>query len=218
MACFPLVGTVAFCSEAPTDKDSFQKCETVNTESDFEKDLRFLHNLGYDTDEMVEDGDYYFLPPDRLISKSNVREMQNTPQTRMTSGLKNFEQEKIDEAYRNIYLDDFNVSQDEMEYLKAAVDEWNKISGSSIRFKIGPAENSVNVYTYSTSDMESKQWLMRVEYPVLKKPGTKIEINTKVPYYFWLPKKQRIYMYMHALGHLVGFAHYGKGYEWIKGT
>lgn len=216
ISCFALLGATTYCSEVPTE--AINAAEIATQETNFENDRRFLQDLGYDTGEMEEDGEYYFLPPDRLINKANVREMQKHPQTRMTSGLQNFEQEKIAEPYRTIHLNCSNVSDDEMEYLKAAVNEWNKISGSSIRFLIGSGENSVEVYTYHTEDMLNKSWLMRVEYPMLNKPGKKIEINTRVAYFFWLPKQQHTYLYMHALGHLVGFSHTGKGYHWIKNT
>lgn len=39
----------------------------------------------------------------------------------MTSGLRNFKQEKIAEPYRTIHLNCSNVSDDGMEYLQATV-------------------------------------------------------------------------------------------------
>lgn len=187
----------------------------------FEEVKAYLEQCGYDTSTLTEHEDYYLIDSDMGFSKEGLAEAISQPSTRMAS------EKQLGKEYYRLNL---NLNYTDNESLKAfieAVNEWNSIAECSIHFtstfhnnnRISRPQTQVEIYENPLISGATKLYdLMRVKMPIKNKAGNSILINTNHANWKNIPYIQKVYLIMHALGHLVGCDHYNINSKDYPGT
>lgn len=163
-------------------------------------DRGLLETLGYKTEGMIERGDFYLLLPDIVISKEELTKLRNTPSTRMQRGYG-----LLDEQYQTIYLDDTRIT-NYSSLLTHAVEEWNKIPNSNIRFIFDKTATPVVKFH---GEMAGEPFDPVGIQPIshIGQYTQSILLNySKVLPLLGEPTRGKYFM-MHILGHIAGFGH-----------
>lgn len=163
-------------------------------------DRQLLEFLGYDTRTMIERDDYYLLAPNTVILKEDIPELRNNPQTRMQRGYG-----LLSEEYQTIYLNDDGIS-DYADLLAQAVEEWNKISNSNIKFVFdNTASLAVNFVGDGGGDIFDP---VSIQNPSSNgQYGKTVVLNYAKALPLLSEPTRGKYFMMHILGHIVGFGH-----------
>ncbi len=184
-------------------------------ETEMQKYQRVIYALGYDTVGMHEyDEEFYLVEDEILFSKEQLEEMASEPATKMnyltSNGLVYPENHVINvdpyELY-NLQIDGFSAE----SALRYAMEAWNGIPDCTIEFRMVGAgtPNAVKV---------SKQTIGGTTQASCDRPskgmyGKNIKLNTTstaMPTTF--SQAQRVFM--HALGHILGFEHVKPQSDW----
>lgn len=186
----------------------------------FEEVKTYLEQCGYDTSTLTEHEDYYLIDSDMGFSKEGLAEAINQPSTRMASS------KQLSKEYYRLNL---NLNYTDNESLNAfieAVDEWNSIADCSIDFsstfhnnnRISRPQIRVDISENPIIGGATKLYeLLLIKMPENGKPGS-ILINTNHANWKNIPYIQKVYVIMHALGHLVGCDHYNFNSKDYPGT
>ena len=187
----------------------------------FEQVKTYLDQYGYDTTTLTEYEDYYLIDSDMGFSKERLAEAMSQPATRMAY------KKLLDKQYHRLNL---NLNYTDNEGLQAfieAVNEWNNVTGYSISFTSSFHNNnrisrpqtrveiSENPLISGTQKLNS---LIHVEMPLNGNSGNKVLINTNHANWKKIAYTQKVYLIMHALGHLVGCDHYDFNSKDYPGT
>lgn len=165
-----------------------------------ENDREFLKLLGYETLGMVEREEYYLLVPDIVISKAELANLRNNPQTRMQRGYG-----LLTEDYQTIYYNDAGIGQ-YRSLLDQAVIAWNGISDSNIKFV---PDNSATLVVNIRGDMAGDAFApLSIQNPSRSgQYSQNVVLNyAKVMPLLSDPTRGKYFM-MHILGHIAGFGH-----------
>lgn len=171
-------------------------------------DIQILETLGYDITGLIERDEYYTIRPDIIISKSRLDEYRNTIETRMQKdnvyGL-------LNEKNRYVLISDKNLKNDRnlediKDYLHYAINAWNNISNSGLKFYIdNVSSNAVDIQAAFDGDGPEALY---IERPSAKGDyGKYVRINLSKLYNAIYNQGQGEYLLMHTLGHIAGFAH-----------
>lgn len=176
--------------------------------SKMKNDMQLLESLGYDITGIIETDEYYMIHPDIIISKSRLDEYRYTPETRMQKdniyGL-------LNEKNRYVLISDKNLKNDRnlediKDYLHYAINAWNNISNSGLKFYIdNVSSNAVDIQAAFDGDGPEALY---IERPSAKgEYGKYVRINLSKFYNAIYKQGQGEYLLMHTLGHIAGFAH-----------
>lgn len=180
----------AGCTQSATNTSPTQP--TTNQE--------LLKLLGYNTKGMIEQEEYYLLVPDIVISKEELTNLQDTPQTRMQRGYG-----LLTEEYQTIYYNGTGIGEYQT-LLTQAVAEWNEISDSNIKFV---SDNTASLVVNFRGDMAGDAFApVSIENPSRSGQYSKnVVLNyAKVMPLLSDPTRGKYFM-MHILGHIAGFGH-----------
>lgn len=178
------------CAQSPCDQISPREMT----------DKQLLEFIGYDTRTMIERDEYFLIAPNTVILKEDLPELRNNPQTRMQRGYG-----LLAEEYQTVYLNDAGIPK-YADLLAQAVQEWNNVSASNIRFVsdktaplvvrfIGDAGGDLFDPVSIQNPDRSGQYAKTVIFNYSKALPLLSD-----------PSRGKYYM-MHILGHLVGFGH-----------
>lgn len=179
-------------------------------------DLELLEYLGYDPQDATE-YELYYTVGDEIVSKERLDEIRREPQTRMQYLWNNL----LDVEHQTIYLTDEIIFK---QQLRDAVEEWNKLYAdkkSNIRFEFDN-RNPNSVLIMDTNCSLEHELKLYVERPRNGAYGKMIKLDISNSLSFDLAFSDQIkYLYMHALGHLIGLEHaldYGDPFPDDEGT
>lgn len=173
----------------------------------FEADKAILAAHGYDTVAIMDCDSFYLVESELLFHKSRLQELREQPEPRL-----NYDR-RIEPRYYRMYLVLFDNQYGNQDIFKEAIAEWNKLSKCCLNFSSNfdtdtPKErHRVNVIIQDNANSMSPSNLIRIEGATSGKPGGHIYINSKYKYWSEMPKEQKKYTLMHAIGHLVGLKH-----------
>lgn len=174
--------------------DAHDESTMVNEAS---SDVAFIESLGYDVSDIVSTDLGYLVEGDMLFTPEVVEALRSTPQTRHTTAgqLVSAEHQKY------IYL--AIGSMDGLNYLEAAITEWNSLSNCNINFLEGTGNATTMIAEVAFPGFPA----ITVIAPVNGKPATYVYFNPTHTDYSGADAAQKKYMWMHALGHAIGFGH-----------
>lgn len=187
------------------DKATSEKIRTRGLDgysSIFEADKAILAAHGYDTVAIMDCDSFYLVESELLFHKSRLQELREQPEPRL-----NYDR-RIEPRYYRMYLVLFDNQYGNQDIFKEAIAEWNKLSKCCLNFSSNfdtdtPKErHRVNVIIQDNANSMSPSNLIRIEGATSGKPGGHIYINWSE-----MPKEQKKYTLMHAIGHLVGLKH-----------
>lgn len=180
---------------------SFVQEEIFSDSKDVITDIQVLEYMGYDLSRMVEYEDYYLIG-DETVSKQRVEEVRNDRKTRVPYR----QDQKLNQDCQEIVL--IPSGQYESQ-IREAAEEWNKLyeeKSSNIQFGFSnPGRYAVEFVTNSPSPISNLSVV--VDKPYKGVNSTRITLNLGFDLWQNLSIAQIKYLYMHALGHLVGLGH-----------
>lgn len=221
--CSDAIGIDDPILSAETSMASFEQSQTRSLKVEdltFEEVKRYLDQHGYDTATLTEYEDYYLIDSDMGFSKERLAEGMGQPATRMAYT------KILDQKYHRLNL---NLNYSANEGLKAfeeALYEWNNIPDCSIDFSSSIENNKPSrpqIYVDITEDPlisgpSQLKGLIYTEMPLDGKSGGRVLINSNHESWKNIAYTQKIYLIMHALGHLVGCSHYDFNSKDYPGT
>ena len=179
-------------------KDGVEDFYYVQTDSEV------LYRNGYDTLGMFALDDYYFLRPDLLMPKERVDELRSKGLSRMQ-----IDEEKgtLDDKHRVIYV--ATMFSSHPYELREAIKAWNSIPESGLKFIVKDEQTTGVVIVRDDMFPVGNDELMAIDRPHNGDYGTSMVFNMNSSLYPQYNRNidQLKYMYMHGLGHLVGFEH-----------
>lgn len=180
--------------------------EDYTLESTVLTDVQLLAKLGLDTTDIREYEYYYVVEKDQAWGKDLLEQIRNEPQTRMQYNKNN---NFLDAEHQTVYIDNRQINDlgRISRALTKAIKAWNDIEGSNIKFVYGHPTNNCVVATISEHNDTDGLALMEISRPYNGKYGRYFNINVRSSNFPLADENQLCYMYMHALGHIVGFEH-----------
>lgn len=178
--------------------------ELEDSSINFKKMLNYLATTGIDPGEIEIEGEAFMIDGDIEITFAMVEEM-------MAEGnLKSAEQYKYPSPY---YCSQNNVKNVSV-FIKSgvpsgwrnntinAMNAWNGLSGTKIRFTTASSQSSANIVV--KSQYSNDTWVAKANPPRNGNVNSTITVNTKYNHYNGSKKKNTM---AHELGHTIGFAH-----------
>lgn len=163
-------------------------------------DIAFIESLGYDVSDIVTTEFGYLVEGDILFTPETMKELRATPATRHTS-----QGQLIDSKYqKRVYLN-IGVPTAQRAAIMSAISEWNSLENCNINFIDGGSDTQETMV--QALALPAYFPLLTIEVPVGGKPSASVLVNTSHPDYTTAAADQIRYMWMHALGHVIGFGH-----------
>ena len=181
---------------------SCTKDETVPSEASGpgkldKQDVELIGSMGFSTEGLIRRDDYYVVRGGIIITRERLDSVAKSPQTKHQFNLANGF--VYPENQMSILINTFNPeNQQTNASLKAAMQEWNNISGCKVKFYDG----------FGVSVMLNPwagQSVLECDYPLSGKPGTFITVNTQNANSPAPGSSAEKYMFMHALARIIGF-------------
>lgn len=187
--------------------------ETVQSpaESQYARDVAIINSMGYDTTDIYQISDGYVVEGDILLTRKHIDgyEAHQAQQTRQTFNLFDY---KVSEEKQNIVVEYNTGVTYNIEHMEA-IRYWNEKSKCNIVLSclVGDATIEViedNFYINGTFEYDTLTLLHTTPPDYNGNPG-QIKINKKCNHLpeGGLPNEQVVNMFLHAIGHAIGFGH-----------
>lgn len=184
--------TLAACQQEKIAKDPVTKY------------IAMIEFLGFDTSDLIEEGEYYVVEGCILLEKAHLADYV-APSTRQWHTGSSVSRNNVSNVSVRISS---NLSTDWKNAIADAINEWNNISGTDIRITV-TTSTTANLSIQEISAGNS--YIAQATWPKNGAIGPIIRVNT---YYNYISYAEKKYTIVHEIGHCLGLRHTNwQGYE-----
>lgn len=208
------------CTGIETTKSAVSR-SVEEVDLSFDAVKAFLEQEGYAASTLTEYEDYFLIDSDMGFSKEDLAKAMSEPDSRAVCST------LLDKKYYRMELGLCYGSNDAYTAFLAAIDEWNSVR-CCVHFATSwiPSPCSTSRLDVEVVALDDPPFLggtqlkdlMYVSMPLKSRPHGAIYINTAHPNWKNINLDQKVYMFLHAFGHLVGLQHQEFFSEHYPGT
>jgi len=169
-------------------------------------------DMGFSPTAIKDKGDYFLVEGDIMILKSQLRRtgkispgIVHVPGGPMFQTTTNNLVNPGRTEYMNVDLSELASLPEWAAAARDAMNQWNSIVGSRLRFTESAGPVHVRFYTYHDQSGDETYTAARATFPSGGNPGSSVNIN--LGFYTYLPPSAKVFLLVHELGHTVGFRH-----------